>query len=129
MANPRRYATDLLADCDLVFIRRPFPLWVALGLASPFVLGVALMGTVSGGLTAMLWGGLVRIFPLHHATSAGHGLKRWQSDPGTWAIAGLERCHLAWDVARISPERQRPRLAIRRVGTPTRDPEATGFAG
>jgi stearoyl-CoA desaturase (delta-9 desaturase) len=67
-ANPRRYAKDLLADGDLRFISRAFPLWVAAGLALPFGLGVALSGTVEGGLTGLLWGGAVRIFLLHHAT-------------------------------------------------------------
>jgi stearoyl-CoA desaturase (delta-9 desaturase) len=67
-ANPRRYAKDLLADGDLRFISRAFPLWVAVGLALPFGLGVALSGTVEGGLTGLLWGGAVRIFLLHHAT-------------------------------------------------------------
>lgn len=44
----------------------------------------------------------------HHAfpTSARHGLARWQLDPGGWLINGLERCHLAWGVIRISPARQ-----------------------
>ncbi len=44
----------------------------------------------------------------HHAfpTSARHGLGRWQVDLGGWLILGLERCHLAWNVIRISPERQ-----------------------
>jgi fatty-acid desaturase len=55
-ANPRRYAKDLLADGDLRFISRTFPLWVAVGLALPFSLGVALTGTVEGGLTGLLWG-------------------------------------------------------------------------
>ena len=36
MANPARYAKDLLADRDLRFISRTFPLWVAVGLAVPF---------------------------------------------------------------------------------------------
>ena len=35
MANPGRYAKDLLADRDLRFISRTFPLWVAVGLALP----------------------------------------------------------------------------------------------
>ena len=48
MANPRRYAKDLLADRDLRFISRTFPLWVGVGLAVPFGLGVALTGTVVG---------------------------------------------------------------------------------
>jgi stearoyl-CoA desaturase (delta-9 desaturase) len=68
MANPRRYASDLLADRDLRFIGRAFPLWVVAGLALPFGLGVALTGTLAGGLTGLLWGGAVRIFLLHHAT-------------------------------------------------------------
>jgi stearoyl-CoA desaturase (Delta-9 desaturase) len=44
----------------------------------------------------------------HHAfpTSARHGLGRRQLDPSAWLITGLERCHLAWDVIRISPARQ-----------------------
>ena len=66
MANPARYAKDLLADRDLRFISRTFPLWVAAGLALPFGLGVALTGTIAGGLTGLLWGGAVRIFLLHH---------------------------------------------------------------
>ena len=33
-----------------------------------FGLGVALSGTVAGGLTALLWGGAARIFLVHHAT-------------------------------------------------------------
>ncbi len=151
MANPARYAKDLLADRDLRLISHTFPLWVLVGLTIPFGLGVALTGSVVGGLTALLWGGGVRIFLLHHATfsinslchsfgrrpfatsdqsrnlawlaplafgeawhnnhhafptSARHGLSRWQLDPGAWLIFTLERCHLAWDVIRVSPTRQ-----------------------
>jgi stearoyl-CoA desaturase (delta-9 desaturase) len=68
MANPARYAKDLVADRDLSFISRTFPLWVALGVLVPFGLGVALTGTIVGGLTGMLWGGLVRVFLIHHVT-------------------------------------------------------------
>jgi stearoyl-CoA desaturase (delta-9 desaturase) len=63
-----RYAPDLKADPLVSFISRTFVVWVVLGLAIPFGIGVALTGTVAGGLTAMLWGGAVRIFLLHHAT-------------------------------------------------------------
>ena len=149
-ANPARYAKDLLADRDLRWISDTFPLWVLAGLALPFGLGVALTGSVMGGLTGLLWGGAVRILALHHATfsinslchafgrrpfttsdqsrnlawlaplafgeawhnnhhafptSARHGLRRWEVDPGAWFITALERSHLAWDVIRISPER------------------------
>ena len=37
--TPSRYAKDLLADRDLRFISRTFPLWVMVGLALPFALG------------------------------------------------------------------------------------------
>jgi stearoyl-CoA desaturase (Delta-9 desaturase) len=44
----------------------------------------------------------------HHAfpTSAVHGLKRTQLDPSAAVIWALEKLGLAWDVVRISPERQ-----------------------
>ena len=42
--------------------------WVLLGLAFPFGLGLALSGSILGGLTGLLWGGAVRIFVLHHMT-------------------------------------------------------------
>ena len=68
MANPVRYAKDLLADRDMRFISRTFPLWVVAGMAVPFGLGVALSGSLAGGLTGLLWGGAVRVFFLHHVT-------------------------------------------------------------
>jgi stearoyl-CoA desaturase (delta-9 desaturase) len=52
----------------------------------------------------------------HHAfpTSARHGMSRWElaMDMGAGVIAVLERLGLAWDVVRISPERQ-ARKAVR----------------
>jgi stearoyl-CoA desaturase (delta-9 desaturase) len=65
---PERYAKDLLADPVARFVDRTFLVWVLAGLALAFGLGVALTGTIAGGLTALLWGGAVRIFFLHHAT-------------------------------------------------------------
>jgi stearoyl-CoA desaturase (delta-9 desaturase) len=67
-ANPQRYAKDLLADPLLRAVDRMFLLWVVVGLAFPFGLGVALTGSIIGGLTGLLWGGAVRILFLHHAT-------------------------------------------------------------
>jgi stearoyl-CoA desaturase (delta-9 desaturase) len=68
VADEERYARDLKRDPVIRFIDKTFVVWVLVGLAIPFGLGVALTGTVVGGLTGMLWGGAVRIFLLHHAT-------------------------------------------------------------
>jgi stearoyl-CoA desaturase (delta-9 desaturase) len=47
----------------------------------------------------------------HHAfpTSAQHGLRTWQIDTSAMVIAALEKLGLAWDVVRVSPERQAQR--------------------
>src|SRR6187399_2078942 len=45
-----------------------FPLWIALGLVIPAVLGGLLSGTWAGVGTGFIWGGLVRIFLVHHVT-------------------------------------------------------------
>jgi stearoyl-CoA desaturase (delta-9 desaturase) len=49
----------------------------------------------------------------HHTfpTSAEHGLRGWELDPSALVIRGLERAGLAWDVVRVSPERQEAKLA------------------
>jgi len=150
-AYQRRYAPDLLDDRGLRIISRLFPLHVVASFLVPFAIGYALTGRVVGGLTALLWGGLVRIFLLHHVTfsinsichfwgkrrfrvadqsgnvswlallsfgeawhhnhhafptSAFHGLKRWEIDPSGLVIAALEQVGLAWDVTRITRDRQ-----------------------
>jgi stearoyl-CoA desaturase (Delta-9 desaturase) len=48
----------------------------------------------------------------HHAfpTSAFHGLRAYEIDPGGWMIRGLERTGLAWRVVRIDPRRQAAKL-------------------
>jgi stearoyl-CoA desaturase (delta-9 desaturase) len=64
----RRDAADLLLDRDLRVVSRLFPLFAALTLAVPFLAGWVVAGTLRGALTALLWGGLVRIFLAHHVT-------------------------------------------------------------
>jgi stearoyl-CoA desaturase (Delta-9 desaturase) len=48
-----------LKDPVVVFVDRTFLLWVAVSLLIPFALG---------GWTGLLWGGLVRMFYVHHIT-------------------------------------------------------------
>jgi stearoyl-CoA desaturase (delta-9 desaturase) len=65
----RRFAPDLLKDPVIRFVDRWFLGWVALGLAIPFAAGLVLSGwELTAALSALLWGGFVRIFLLHHAT-------------------------------------------------------------
>ena len=64
----RKYAPDLMKDPDLVKISRQFPVWVAVSLALPLVLGGLLTMSWQGALTAFFWGSLVRISLLHHVT-------------------------------------------------------------
>jgi stearoyl-CoA desaturase (delta-9 desaturase) len=67
-AEKRRYAKDLLKDRGLRKINRNFPWLVLAGLLIPAGLGYALTGTALGALTGFLWGGLVRVFLVHHVT-------------------------------------------------------------
>jgi stearoyl-CoA desaturase (delta-9 desaturase) len=94
VADERRYAPDLLADPLIRYVDRTFVLWVILGLAFPFGLGVALTGSVIGGLTGLLWGGAARIFLLHHATFSINSLCHFfgRRDYNT----GDESRNLAW---------------------------------
>jgi stearoyl-CoA desaturase (Delta-9 desaturase) len=70
------YIRDLRKSWALRMTSALFPLWVALGLAAPAALGGLLTGTWAGVLTGLVWGGLVRVFLVHHVTwsvnSAGH---------------------------------------------------------
>src|SRR4051794_32965520 len=64
----RQLARDLVEDPGFRRINRMFPLWVLLGLLIPAAIGFAIDGTLSGAITGLVWGGLVRIFLLHHIT-------------------------------------------------------------
>ncbi len=67
-ADWARYAADLNEDSGMRWISRNFEWVVLASLALPALIGFALTGTVLGALTGLLWGGLVRIFLVHHVT-------------------------------------------------------------
>lgn len=67
-ADWKKYARDLDEDPGMRFISRHFVWLVAASLLVPAMLGLLLTGTVAGALTGLLWGGLVRIFYVHHIT-------------------------------------------------------------
>ncbi len=90
-----RFAPDLLADPVVSFVDRTFIFWSLLGLAIPFGLGVLIGGTVTDGLDALLWGGVVRVFLLHHVTysinSLCHffGYRSYETDDHSHNLAWL----------------------------------------
>jgi stearoyl-CoA desaturase (delta-9 desaturase) len=67
-AERERFAPDLLGDRGLRVIDKLFFVWVGLSFAIPFALGWILGGGFAAALTALLWGGFVRVFVLHHVT-------------------------------------------------------------
>lgn len=85
-ADWRKYAPDLYEDRGMRTISRQFPLLVLASLALPALAGFLLTGTALGALTALLWGGFVRIFFVHHVTwsvnSVCHflGSRRFETD-------------------------------------------------
>jgi stearoyl-CoA desaturase (delta-9 desaturase) len=66
--NKERFAPDLLEDPVVNWVDRTFLLWAVAGLALPFALGWLIGGTFFAAVTGLLWGGLVRVFVLHHFT-------------------------------------------------------------
>jgi stearoyl-CoA desaturase (delta-9 desaturase) len=157
-ADWKRYAPELYEDPAMRRIGRRFPLVVLLSLLIPTVAGYVLDGfTLRGALLGYIWGGLVRIFLVHHVTwsvnsvchffgsrrfdiedkstnvgwlsvlslgeswhhnhhafprSAYHGLRWWEIDPSGLIISTLRRLGLAWNVVRITPERQRAKTVV-----------------
>ncbi|MBV8949063.1 MAG: fatty acid desaturase, partial [Solirubrobacterales bacterium] len=151
-ADWKRYATELYEDRRMRRIGRGFPMLVIVSLAVPTLAGFVLDGfTLGGALRGYIWGGLVRIFLVHHVTwsvnsichffgrrrfeiedhstnvawlavfslgeswhhnhhafprSAYHGLRWWEFDLSGLFISMLARVGLAWNVVRITPERQ-----------------------
>ncbi|MFM9957677.1 MAG: acyl-CoA desaturase [Phycisphaerales bacterium] len=63
-----RYVPDLKRDRMLRVITALFPLWVLLGLIIPTVIGGVVSGTWFGALLGLAWGGLARVFLVHHVT-------------------------------------------------------------
>jgi stearoyl-CoA desaturase (delta-9 desaturase) len=155
-ADPARHAPELLEDRGMRAIDAAFPLLTLASLAIPFGAGWALSGSLRGGVTGLVWGGLVRLFLFHHVIfsvnslghfagrrrfrtddrstnlawlalpslgeswhhnhhafprSAVHGLRWYELDVSGLFIRLLERLGLAWNVVRITPERQAQKLA------------------
>jgi stearoyl-CoA desaturase (delta-9 desaturase) len=63
-----RYVGDLRKDKVLRVISNLFPLWVVLGFLIPMAIGGLVTMTWTGAFLGLLWGGLARVFLVHHVT-------------------------------------------------------------
>lgn len=97
--NARRFAPDLLADHQLRVVDRLFPLWVALSVAVPALLGGLISGSWWGALSAFFWAGLVRVSLLHHVTWSINSICHMI---GTRPFASRDRAANFWPLAVLS---------------------------
>jgi stearoyl-CoA desaturase (delta-9 desaturase) len=68
--NGTLFARDLNVDRALRVVNRHYGLMIALGLALPALIGLAITGDARGALSGFLWGGLVRMFVVQNVTWA-----------------------------------------------------------
>ena len=66
--NIRKFAPDLMADAAIRKVDKQFPAIALTSVFLPGLIGLVVTRTWMGGLTALVWGGLARIFFLHHVT-------------------------------------------------------------
>jgi stearoyl-CoA desaturase (Delta-9 desaturase) len=77
-----RYVGDLAQSRTLRVASKLFPLWVVLGLVIPAVMGGVITLSWAGAWTGLIWGGLVRIFLVHHVTwSVNSACHLWGEQP------------------------------------------------
>ncbi len=88
--NYFRLVADLLRDPVAVTVNRAYVVAVLAGIALPGVIGGLIAGSWTAVLTGSLWGGLVRLFLVHHAT---------------WSINSI--CHLFGDAPYATADESR----------------------
>ena len=69
-SDPMRYCPDLVRQRSMRRISALFLPIVLAGILLPGLLGLLFTGTLTGALTAALWGGLVRLFVVNHVAYA-----------------------------------------------------------
>jgi stearoyl-CoA desaturase (delta-9 desaturase) len=66
--NLGHYIPDLRKSRALCFVSAWFPFWVVMSFVAPAVLGGLVTRSWHGALTGLVWGGLMRVFLVHHVT-------------------------------------------------------------
>jgi stearoyl-CoA desaturase (delta-9 desaturase) len=66
--NREKYTPDLMRDRDIRVVDSLFPLWGALSMFLPPLLGGLITMSWTGAFTAFFWASLMRMFLLHHVT-------------------------------------------------------------
>jgi len=66
--NIEPFIRKMRQDPTIAMMDRLFPLWVTLSLIAPVILGIVIRGSYDWMLVDFVWGGLVRIFFVHHVT-------------------------------------------------------------
>ncbi len=66
--SQQKFCPDLLADRTIRRISKNFPLWAAISLLGPALIGGLWSMSWLGALTAFFWASLVRVSLLHHVT-------------------------------------------------------------
>ncbi len=76
----KSHARDIFGDPASLFLTQWYPAWVFLGMLLPGLICGLLRGSLRHFFLGVLWGGIVRIFIVHHATwsvnSLGHMIGR-----------------------------------------------------
>jgi stearoyl-CoA desaturase (delta-9 desaturase) len=67
-ASVHQYAPELVEDPFMRALRRHYHLAAVATFALPSLLGLAATDTWRGAMTGLLWGGLIRVFAVHHVT-------------------------------------------------------------
>jgi stearoyl-CoA desaturase (delta-9 desaturase) len=97
--NAQRFAPDLLADRDILAVDRRFILLTVASLGVPALVGGLVSWSWWGALTALLWGGLVRVGLLHHITGSINSICHMF---GSRPFASRDRSANVWWLALLS---------------------------
>lgn len=82
LKNLKKYVPDLYKERVIRVSDRLFPMWAAVGLLLPAAVAGLVTWSWLGALLGFIWGGLVRVFLVHHVTWSVNSICHvWGSQP------------------------------------------------